>query len=307
MACSADTALDAARSIEQLSGAQSIYQVHSAGDRRMFAAKWRLVDIRIPPDETNDSFVACRVAGTATVTRRSSGVSIRRRPTIGAVTYVDGRRPAEWRSEGVCDVWHVYLSVDELRRCAEADLGMADVPTIHPFFAVEEPWLKGFFQMIASEFECTAEAWQSADPLFTAQAEHLLIHHLLHSHSDAATRTSTEASRLHTANALRSMAFKRVQEYIAANLCRDIELSGLAEVACMSTGHFLRCFRTTSGMTPHRYVQEQRLSRARELLLTTSLPVSRIALECGFKTASHLSSKFRAKVGASPTQFRASV
>lgn len=306
MACSTDTALDAARSIEQLSGAQSIYQVHSAGDGRMFAAKWRLTDIRIPPDETSDSFVACRVAGTATITRRSSGMSIRRRPTIGAVTYVDGRSPAEWRSEGACDVWHVYLSIDELRRFAEADLGVANVPAIHPFFAVEDPWLKGFFQMLASEFERTAEAWQSADPLFTAQAEHLLIHHLLQSHSDAAARPLADLSRLHATNALRSMAFKRVQEYIAANLCRDIELSDLADVACMSIGHFLRCFRATSGMTPHRYVQEQRLSRARELLLSTRLPVAQVALECGFKTASHLSSKFRARVGASPTQFRAS-
>ena len=307
MACSADTAFEPACSIDRLPGAQPICRVQSAADGRIFAAKWKLVDSAIAPDQMDDIFIACRAAGSASVTRRSDGASMHRRPTIGAVTWVDGRMPAEWRIEGACEVWHVYLPADALQRFAEEDLGVGTVPTIRPLFAAEDPWLKGYFQMLASEFEPSANAWQQADPLFTAQAEHLLIHHLLASHSDASPKASNALSPAHAVNAMRPVALKRVQDYIAANLSREIELTDLAAVACTSVGHFLRGFRAASGMTPHRYVQEQRLAHARELLLTTRLPVSLIATECGFKTASHLSAKFRSRMGTSPSRFRACV
>jgi AraC family transcriptional regulator len=303
MACSADLALGAAAFIEQLPGAQPIYRVHSGDGGKVFAAKWRLVDIDIPPAELSDAFVACRMAGTATILRRRSDVSTRRRPTIGSVTYVDGRSPAGWRIEGSCDVWHVYMSIDALRRFAEGKMGLVGAPPIVPFFAMEEPWLKGFFQMLASEFEKSGAARQSADPLFTGQAEHLLINHLLRSHSEQLGATSG-APPLRGTHALRGIVLKRVQEYVAANLGRDIDLDELADVACMSIGHFVRSFRSSAGVSPYRYVLEQRLSRARELLRTTSLSVSDIATECGFKTTARLSARFHAKVGATPTQFR---
>jgi AraC family transcriptional regulator len=105
---------------------------------------------------------------------------------------------------------------------------------------------------------------------------------------------------------LRSVTLTRVQDYIGANLANNIALPDLAAIAYMSTGHFLRAFRAALGTTPYHYVLEQRLRRACSLLRTTTLPVSCIARDCGFKTPSQLSSKFRARVGASPSQYRAS-
>jgi AraC family transcriptional regulator len=180
------------------------------------------------------------------------------------------------------------------------------MPRIRELFAVEDPWLKSFFQMLISEFELSAEKEQRGDALFVTQAEHLLIHHLWRRHSDATGRDSGALTRPQGVNPLRSVTLKRVQEYIAANLSRDLALPDLATIACMSIGHFLRAFRAASGITPHRYVIEQRLHRASSLLRTTTLPVSRIATECGFKTPSHLSSRFRSCMGASPSQYRAS-
>jgi len=299
--------LEASSSIvERSPGVQSIYRVSNADGSAVFAAKWRFENARVISGNLTHSIVACRTSGTATLTRRSKGFCIHGRPTIGSVTYVTPDSPAAFSGDGSCEVCHVYLPQDALRRFAETDMDGLPMPHIKELFAVDDPWLKGFFQMLISEFELSAESKQRGDALFVTQAEHLLIRHLLRWHSDATNRDLAALTCPQGVNPLRSVTLKRVEEYVAANLSRDIPLPDLAKVACMSIGHFLRAFRAASGTTPHRYVIEQRLHRASTLLRTTTLAVSRIATECGFKTPAHLSSRFRAHIGASPSQYRAS-
>jgi carbamoyltransferase len=100
-------------------------------------------------------------------------------------------------------------------------------PRINDMFAVEDPWLKGYFQMLSSEFEPFAERAQPADTLFVSHAEYLLIHHLLRAHSNAAQRDMSALRRPRGVSALRSVALTRVQDYIAANLAGNIALTDL--------------------------------------------------------------------------------
>ena len=298
--------IDACRSVEQSPGVQSECRIPNADGSGVFAAKLRFDSARVGAGNLTHGILACRASGTATLTRRSRGTCVHRRPTIGSVTYVAPDTPAVFCGEGSCEVCHVYLAPDSLHRFAESDMTGSAIPRINDLFAIEDPWLKGYFQMLVSEFDFCAVGEQRADALFVTQAEHLLIHHLLRWHSDAASRDVTALQRVPSANPLRPATLSRVEEYVAANLASDIKLPDLATVACMSIGHFLRAFRAASGTTPYQYVLEQRLRRASSLLRTTTLPVTRIATECGFKTPAHLSSKFRARVGASPSRYRAS-
>jgi AraC family transcriptional regulator len=301
------SALEAASTVvEQSPGVQCIYRVSNADESAVFAAKWRFENARVISGNLTHGILAYRTSGTATLTRRSRGFCIHRRPTIGSVTYVTPDSPAAFSGDGSCEVCHVYLPQEALRRFAETDMGGLPAPRIRELFAVDDPWLKGFFQMLTSEFELSAESKQRGDALFVTQAEHLLINHLMRWHSDATDRCSAALTCGQGVNPLRSVVLKRVQEYVASNLSRDILLPDMAKIACMSIGHFLRAFRAASGTTPHRYVVEQRLRRASSLLRTTTLPVSRIAAECGFKTAAHLSSRFRAHIGVSPSHYRRS-
>jgi AraC family transcriptional regulator len=57
-------------------------------------------------------------------------------------------------------------------------------------------------------------------------------------------------------------------------------------------------------MSPHRYLMQQRLDRAKQLLRLPEFTVTRIALECGFANQSHFAKYFRRYTGVSPTQFR---
>jgi AraC-like DNA-binding protein len=97
---------------------------------------------------------------------------------------------------------------------------------------------------------------------------------------------------------------RRVLEYIDANLEKKLHLAGLATLASLSHGFFVRAFRQSVGETPHRYLLCRRLEKALELLAQTETPLVEIALETGFADQSHFSRRFREYFDASPCAFR---
>jgi AraC family transcriptional regulator len=58
-----------------------------------------------------------------------------------------------------------------------------------------------------------------------------------------------------------------VRSYIDENLNRDIRLYELASISGLSEYHFARSFRQTTGVTPHQYLTQIRIGRAKSLLL----------------------------------------
>lgn len=96
----------------------------------------------------------------------------------------------------------------------------------------------------------------------------------------------------------------RAKDYLESCWTEPISLEYLAGVACLSRHHFLRLFKATFGMTPHRYLTEVRLQRARRFLAETDTPVSSICREVGFENESSFARLFRRRFGCSPTRLR---
>jgi AraC family transcriptional regulator len=100
----------------------------------------------------------------------------------------------------------------------------------------------------------------------------------------------------------------RLQSVIAhvrRQLASDLSVERLAEIANVSVPHFRRLFRNAIGVPPHRYVLNERLKRAQELLVQGDWPMSKIADECGFASQSHLTRCCVKEVGLTPTEYRA--
>lgn len=96
----------------------------------------------------------------------------------------------------------------------------------------------------------------------------------------------------------------RVSELIACELASDLSLSTLADALGLSKPHFVRLFRNTTGTSPHRYVMQKRIERARQLIQASDASLVDIALEVGFASQSHLHRIFRKTYGVTPGDAR---
>jgi transcriptional regulator of acetoin/glycerol metabolism len=103
---------------------------------------------------------------------------------------------------------------------------------------------------------------------------------------------------------LSARAMRRVCEYMQVHLGESIDLSMLAGVTGLSVHHFARQFKRSIGVTPHHFLTQKRVERAREMLAHTDLSLSEIAYATGFSDQSHLARHFRHMLGTTPREFR---
>lgn len=96
----------------------------------------------------------------------------------------------------------------------------------------------------------------------------------------------------------------RAKDYIAALFDRPLTLDEMAQVACMSPNHFLRTFKQAFAQTPHQFVTQLRLERAKRLLRKTGDSVTNICATVGFESLGSFSWLFARRVGLSPEAYR---
>jgi transcriptional regulator of acetoin/glycerol metabolism len=99
-------------------------------------------------------------------------------------------------------------------------------------------------------------------------------------------------------------ALRRVKEYIVSHLHENLDTATLASHVGLSAYHFSRAFKASVGMPPHRYLLEQRIRKAADLIEGSEQALVSIALAVGFADQAHFSRSFHALVGLTPSQFR---
>lgn len=97
---------------------------------------------------------------------------------------------------------------------------------------------------------------------------------------------------------------KHIIEFIHAHLDGRLSLVEMATLAHMSVAYFTIAFKQSTGLTPHQYVLECRISQAHQLLKYTTLPLSAIAARLGFASQSHFTAVFRKLTGLTPRAYQ---
>jgi AraC-like DNA-binding protein len=95
----------------------------------------------------------------------------------------------------------------------------------------------------------------------------------------------------------------RAKDLIDREYGRALDVPALAREAHASTAHFSRSFKRAFGETPHQYLQQRRIERAKELLRGTELSVTDVSLSVGFQSLGSFSTLFRKLVGEPPSEY----
>ncbi|WP_186307827.1 helix-turn-helix domain-containing protein [Paraburkholderia sp. BCC1884] len=98
---------------------------------------------------------------------------------------------------------------------------------------------------------------------------------------------------------------RRVLEFIDGNMCKKISLADMAGQAGLSRMHFASQFKRATGTTPHLFLLQKRVEKAKDLLLDQNLSIQDVAFDVGFGSQSHFTVVFRKLTGITPTHWRA--
>jgi len=103
--------------------------------------------------------------------------------------------------------------------------------------------------------------------------------------------------------------FRRIstaRDWMEAHYNTEITLEDIGAVAAMNSQHFLRMFKQVYSITPHQYIIDLKLRKAKELLETTPLTISEICQNIGFESVFSFSILFKGRFGLPPSALRPS-
>lgn len=96
----------------------------------------------------------------------------------------------------------------------------------------------------------------------------------------------------------------KVLAFINSNLSKKLTNDELAMVANMHPTHFIRFFKKKTGVTPAKYVNEQKMEYAKNLLYKKKYTILEVAEMVGVESPQHFSKLFKKRYGISPSSYR---
>ncbi len=105
-------------------------------------------------------------------------------------------------------------------------------------------------------------------------------------------------------SSLFSPATYSLKQIVDAHICSDLTIEDIARLTNLSLSSFKREFKKIYNDSPAKYIKDQKLDRASQLLLISDKRISDVAYECGFNDQAHFSKSFHEKYKLSPSNFR---
>jgi AraC family transcriptional regulator len=211
----------------------------------------------------------------------------------GSIVLIAAGQPRLARWDATAEYLRISLHPELLKRAAQALLVDPDRMELTNAFAVADPKIEYICKALLAELEQGAPGGRLfAETLAAALALHLLR-----------TYAVFPAALPSLPDKLSRSELRRALEYIHDNLGDDLSLREIAGAACVSTNYFAGLFKKEIGVSPHQYVIQQRVERAKALLREGKISVAEIAVQVGFYDATHLTRHFKRLTGTTPRAF----
>ncbi|MBW4542492.1 MAG: AraC family transcriptional regulator [Myxacorys chilensis ATA2-1-KO14] len=208
---------------------------------------------------------------------------------------VPAGQPSYWcRRGGICDSLHIRLKpelIEQIAEASEIDLKQIDFVNC---FVQQDLQLHQVAMLLFAESQSDGVMGR----LYIESLTQVLVIHLLRHYSTFAPIITSQN------RSLTRTQLQQAIDYIQTHLNRDLSLAELASVIGISPTYFASLFKQAMGISPHQYVIQQRVERAKLMLLRTDLAIADIAVQVGFSSQSHLTQQFKRVTGLTPKQVR---
>ncbi|MCC8943545.1 helix-turn-helix transcriptional regulator [Bradyrhizobium sp. Arg62] len=213
----------------------------------------------------------------------------------GGATLLDLRHDNRVRFKSGFNLVHFYFARSALNGMLE-QLGARRIDELRAQTGVLSP--DPTLAQLASALLPSLVRPQDASPIFVDHVLHAVAAHLMSKFADV----DRPAAALR--GGLAPWQQKRATELLAENLDGSLSLADVAAECELSASHFSRAFVQSMGMPPHRWLQKQRIEKAKSLLASSTISLAEIARMAGFGDQSHFSRVFSQIMGTSPGTWR---
>lgn len=221
-------------------------------------------------------------------------------PTLrkGQFSFYDYNRIWQANMKSAFDCVNFYIPRSAIT-ALEEDLGPRRIETldIAAGASVDDQAVQGLVNALLPAFAAPAHA----SMLFVDHVGLALCTHVAVSYGAA-----RPAPAPHPAG-LAPWQLARAKEMIDAQLDGNLQVAEIAHACRLSPSYFTRAFKLSTGMPPYQWMVQRRIDKAMDLLRTTAMTLSDVALSCGFTDQSHFTRVFSRAVGMSPGRWRKSV
>ena len=188
---------------------------------------------------------------------------------------------------------HLYLEPNMLTRIAHTSTE-ADRVELIPNFQVHDPLIQQIGLTLKTELEHNrADSGLYAESMGVALSAHLLQRYAV---KKSILRDYTDGLSKHK--------LKEAISYINDHLDHELSLTEIATVVQISPHYFATQFKQSTGLTPHQYVTQCRIERAKILLTNRELTITEVMRQVGFKSQSHFTRVFRQYTAITPKAYR---
>ena len=232
-----------------------------------------------------DDLIVLHRSGPVQTTFASGGHVASRCIPKGSIFFLPAGHACEVGLHGALDTLHIYLRAN-----------LIPVHAVTPLLVERDVVIQHLAQAVEQAVcENVSNSDLFIDPIARALANRI-----------SAISRSGEPWRVQTAG-LPDYELRRLQDFIEANLEREITLAAMASACGIGTKSFVRAFAAATGKSPYQYVIAARVERAKRLIEQDQEGLAEIALRCGFSHQEHLTRAFRRLTGQTPGRYRRSV
>ncbi|MGX5109837.1 helix-turn-helix domain-containing protein [Enterobacter cloacae] len=227
-----------------------------------------------------------------TVERRTGYQVVRDTIREGTITTIPRGSSSRWDMSGTVDVIHFYIPDQTFNDL----LLQVDAPLTELLFRTAY-----FDDTTAKIISAIHDTLSDNNRITHLLCEHLmlaLVLQLIQNHSPV-------KAHVQQANYFLSpRVLKNSLAILDSSPIGEVTIQALAAEQGMSSAHFCRAFKNSTGLTPYGWLKQRVMERAFLQLQSTNKQVSEIALESGYNSQNAFTSAFRKMTGLTPSQWR---